>query len=98
MLLGKVTGSLWATRKDEKLNGSKFMLVKTWNMNLEQAEGLLVAADNAGAGVGDLVLITQGMAARISAENEGIPIDAMIAGVVDSVETNNSGSDENEYK
>ncbi len=66
MLLGKVTGSLWATRKDEKLNGSKFMLVKTWNMNLEQAEGLLVAADNAGAGVGDLVLITQGMAARIS--------------------------------
>ena len=98
MLLGKVTGSLWATRKDEKLNGSKFMLVKTWNMNLEQAEGLLVAADNAGAGVGDLVLITQGMAARISAENEGIPIDAMIVGVVDSVETNNSGSDENEYK
>ena len=95
MLLGKVTGSLWATRKDEKLNGSKFMLV---NMNLEQAEGLLVAADNAGAGVGDLVLITQGMAARISAENEGIPIDAMIVGVVDSVETNNSGSDENEYK
>ena len=95
MLLGKVTGSLWATRKDEKLNGSKFML---GNMNLEQAEGLLVAADNAGAGVGDLVLITQGMAARISAENEGIPIDAMIVGVVDSVETNNSGSDENEYK
>ena len=84
MLLGKVTGSLWATRKDEKLNGSKFML--------------LVAADNAGAGVGDLVLITQGMAARISAENEGIPIDAMIVGVVDSVETNNSRRDENEYK
>ena len=98
MLLGKVTGSLWATRKDEKLNGSKFMLVKTWNMNLEQAEGLLVAADNAGAGIGDLVLITQGMTARISAENEGIPIDAMIVGVVDSVETNNSRRDENEYK
>lgn len=98
MLLGKVTGSLWATRKDEKLNGSKFMLVKTWNTNLEQAEGFLVAADNAGAGIGDLVLITQGKAARISAENQGIPIDAMIVGVVDSVETNNSGSDENEYK
>lgn len=88
MLLGRVTGSLWSTRKDEKLNGWKFMLVEVWNTDTEEPAGSLVAADNAGAGVGDLVLITQGQAARISAENLETPIDAMIVGVVDSVESN----------
>ena len=75
MLLGKVTGSLWSTRKDEKLNGWKFMMVD-----------ILIAADNAGAGVGDKVLISQGNAARISAEDPNVPIDAMIVGVIDSTE------------
>ncbi|MDH6363320.1 ethanolamine utilization protein EutN [Enterococcus sp. PF1-24] len=88
MLLGRVTGSLWATRKDEKLNGLKFMLVEVWNTTANQPEGNLVAADNAGAGIGDLVLVVQGKAARISAENLDVPIDAMIVGVVDSLEKN----------
>lgn len=86
MLLGRVTGSLWSTRKDEKLNGLKFMLVEVWNTMDEAPQGYLVAADNAGAGIGDMVLVTQGHAARISAENLDLPIDAMIVGVVDSVE------------
>ncbi|MGM0125830.1 ethanolamine utilization protein EutN [Enterococcus sp. AZ194] len=85
MLLGKVTGSLWSTRKDEKLNGCKFMMVEIINQK-EEGQGFMVAADNAGAGIGDHVLITQGAAARISAENLEVPIDAMIVGVVDSME------------
>ncbi|WP_302372086.1 EutN/CcmL family microcompartment protein [Enterococcus asini] len=88
MLLGRVTGSLWSTRKDEKLNGWKFMMVEVWNTDTKEPAGSLVAADNAGAGIGDLVLITQGQAARISAENLDTPIDAMIVGVVDSLESN----------
>ncbi|HBV68689.1 MAG TPA: ethanolamine utilization protein EutN, partial [Clostridiales bacterium] len=28
MFIGKVVGSLWATRKDEKLNGLKFLLIE----------------------------------------------------------------------
>lgn len=86
MLLGKVTGSLWSTRKDEKLNGLKFMIVEVYKEDTKETDGILIAADNAGAGVGDLVLITQGQAARISAENLELPIDAMIVGVVDSLE------------
>ena len=65
MLLGKVTGSLWSTRKDEKLNGWKFMMVDILNQE-EQKQGFIIAADNAGAGIGDKVLISQGNAARIS--------------------------------
>lgn len=85
MLLGKVTGSLWSTRKDEKLNGWKFMMVDILNQE-EQKQGFIIAADNAGAGIGDKVLISQGNAARISAENPEVPIDAMIVGVIDAAE------------
>ena len=80
MLLGKVTGSLWSTRKDEK-----FMMVDILNQE-DEKQGFLIAADNAGAGVGDKVLISQGNAARISAEDPNVPIDAMIVGVIDSTE------------
>ena len=91
MLLGKVTGNLWSTRKDEKLNGWKFLMVNILNQE-EKSQGFLIAADNAGAGVGDKVLISQGNAARISAKNLEVPIDAMIVGVVDSTEEDGGGS------
>ena len=85
MLLGKVTGSLWSTRKDEKLNGLIFMMVDILNQG-DEKQGFLIAADNAGAGFGDKVLISPGNAARISAEDPNVPIDAMIVGVIDSTE------------
>jgi ethanolamine utilization protein EutN len=85
MLLGRVIGSLWSTRKDEKLNGWKFMMVDILNQNNEK-QAFIIAADNAGAGIGDKVLISQGNAARISAGNPEVPIDAMIVGVIDSTE------------
>ena len=46
MLLGKVTGSLWSTRKDEKLNGRKFMMVDILNQE-DEKQGFLIVADNA---------------------------------------------------
>lgn len=86
MIIGRVVGNLWATRKDEKLNGQKFLVVRLLiNKNKEKDE-LFVAADNAGAGVGDLVLITKGGAARASLETKDIPVDAVIVGIVDSIE------------
>lgn len=46
MIIGKVTGSLWATRKDEKLNGLKFLIVETETDEHQSAPQSLVAADN----------------------------------------------------
>ncbi len=46
----------------------------------------MVAADNAGAGNGDLVLISKGSSARESIEKSHVPVDATIVGVVDSFE------------
>ncbi|MFD3446724.1 EutN/CcmL family microcompartment protein [Microbacteriaceae bacterium 4G12] len=85
MIIGKVVGSLWATRKDEKLNGLKLLIVSPLYGN-KQEEGYFVAADNAGAGTSDIVLVTQGSAARMSVGDSAIPVDAVIVGVIDSIE------------
>ena len=84
MKIGEVIGSLWATRKDEKLNGWKFLVIK----NKTRDTDIFVAADNAGAGIGDTVLVSQGSAARASIGNQDVPVDAVIVGIVDSLEVN----------
>ncbi|MBP2099068.1 EutN/CcmL family microcompartment protein [Enterococcus rivorum] len=86
MFIGRVKGSLWATRKDEKLNGLKFLVVELDEYNGPQNS--IVAADNAGAGLDDLVLISTGSSARMSLDNPDIPVDAVIVGIIDSVEMN----------
>ncbi len=85
MLIGRVSGSLWATRKDEKLNGLKFLIVEL-ELDEIQSGDTIVAADNAGAGVGDMVLVTTGGSARMSFENPELPVDAAIVGIIDSLE------------
>ena len=64
MIIGKVTGSIVSTRKQDNLIGNKFMIIEPINiMNGEQKQ--LVAIDNIGAGIGEYVLVAQGSAARI---------------------------------
>ncbi|MDT2814487.1 EutN/CcmL family microcompartment protein [Vagococcus carniphilus] len=89
MLIGKVSGSLWATRKNEHLNGLKFLLVDIEDETNEETVKTIVAADTEGAGFGDLVLVTTGGSARIALESPGTPVDAAIVGIIDSVERNN---------
>ena len=76
MIIGTVKGSLWATKKDERLNGCKLMVVKT-------ERSVVVATDEVGAGVGDRVLLCYGSSAHISKD---APIDAAIIGIIDSLE------------
>ncbi|MPQ42897.1 EutN/CcmL family microcompartment protein [Clostridium tarantellae] len=86
MDIAKVIGNVWATRKDEKLNGQKFLIVKILKSKNELKEGFFVAADNTGAGIGDTVLITKGGSARQALGDKSIPVDATIVGIVDSIE------------
>lgn len=86
MEIGKVVGNVWATRKDEKLNGQRFLLVKLMSTKNTYKDGFFVAADIVGAGFGDLVLITKGGSARQAVGNKNVPIDATIVGIVDSLE------------
>lgn len=86
MVIGRVVGRLWSTRKDEKLNGQKFLIVKLLKNKNEVEDGFFVAADCAGAGNGDTVLIVKGGSARVSLGNKDIPVDAAIVGIIDSIE------------
>lgn len=82
MIVGKVVGSVVATRKNERLLGSKFMIVEPIeNMS---AQGRIVAVDNVGAGIGEIVLVAKGSAARIGCDLENAPVDAAIVGIVDN--------------
>ncbi len=82
MLIGKVTGSVVSTRKNEKLVGSKFMIVEIKEETAQMKK--IVAVDNVGAGIGELVLVATGSAARIGCGEEKAPIDAAIVGIIDS--------------
>ena len=82
MLIGKIVGSVVSTRKNEKLVGSKFMVVETLAETGDVKR--VVAVDNVGAGIGEMVLVATGSAARIGCDQERAPIDAAIVGIIDS--------------
>ncbi len=82
MIIGKIVGSVVSTRKNEKLIGSKFMIVETVAGTGDVRR--LVAVDNVGAGIGETVLVATGSAARIGCDQNTAPIDAAIVGIVDS--------------
>lgn len=82
MIVGKITGSIVSTRKCENLVGNKFMIVEPITSMSEQ-NNRFVAIDNIGAGVGEIVLVATGSAARIGCGIPNAPIDAAIVGIVD---------------
>ena len=82
MIIGKVVGSLFSTRKSEKLVGNKFMLVEPVE-SMRNTGSRLVAIDIIGAGIGEYVLVAQGSAARIGCDMADAPIDAAIVGIID---------------
>ena len=82
MIIGKVVGSLFSTRKNEKLVGNKFMIVEPVE-SMNHSSSRLVAIDNIGAGIGEYVLVAQGSAARIGCGVADAPVDAAIVGIID---------------
>ena len=82
MIIGKVVGSLFSTRKSEKLVGNKFMIVEPVE-TMKGIGGRLVAIDIIGAGIDEYVLVAQGSAARIGCDMADSPVDAAIVGIID---------------
>ena len=81
MLIGKVVGSVVSTRKCDNLVGNKFMIVEP--IPSLKIDNRIVAVDKVGAGIGELVLVAQGSAARIGCGDDRAPIDAAIVGISD---------------
>ena len=88
MTLGKVVGTVVATRKDEKLIGNRLMIVQEVDLDNELIRQYTVAVDSVGAGIGEIVLTAGGSSARYTEATKGKPVDAAIVAIVDMVEIN----------
>ena len=86
MHLGRVVGTVVATRKDERLTGSKLMITQPLNLDKKPVGEALIAVDTVGAGIGEIVIFTKGTAARYAADKLQSPIDAAIVGIVDNID------------
>ncbi|MBI4535601.1 MAG: EutN/CcmL family microcompartment protein [Ignavibacteriae bacterium] len=86
MVLGKVVGTVWATRKDEELVGMKFQIVKHLGLDYKLKDTFVIAVDTVQAGVGDVVLVCAGSSARQTATTKNKPVDAVIMAVVDKLD------------
>lgn len=92
MFLGKVIGSVVSTKKDDKMSGRKLLLIRPMLIDekdpsrFRPGQNTLVAVDNLGAGVDELILFAQGSSARQASGLKSMPIDAAVVGIVDAVD------------
>jgi len=86
MLLGKVVGTLVATRKEPTLEGLKFLVLRQLDIEGRETGGYRVAADAVGAGLGEVVLYATGSSARQTKVTDRRPCDAVIMAIVDLLE------------
>lgn len=86
MLLGKVVGTVVATRKDEKMEGLKFLVVRQVTVDGQESNNYVVAVDAVGAGVGEVVMYASGSSARQTKVTDQRPCDAVIMAIVDTWE------------
>ena len=89
MFIAKVIGNVVSTQKIAKFRGMKLLLIQPYisrEGKLQVSGSSVVAVDSVGAGEGECVLFTQGSSARLTPATKDAPVDAVIVGIVDSVE------------
>ena len=86
MFLGKVIGTVWSTKKDEKLVGAKFLVVRKLDLDLNEKSDFVVAVDSVGAGEGEVVLVATGSSSRQTQLTQDKPVDAVIMAIVDKLD------------
>lgn len=86
MQIALVIGSTVATIKDDKLHAKKLLIVRDADTAGKPIGEPYVAVDTVSAGSGDLVLVTRGSSAQQTGQTQTTPLDAVIVGVIDSLE------------
>jgi len=96
MFIARVTGSMVATQKVASMTGHKLLIVEPYRVDDKQRDKLVptgrtfVVVDTLGAGQGEMVLVCQGSSARLTPETDKLPIDAVVIGLVDTVDLGGS--------
>lgn len=87
MIVARVLGTVICTQKNEKLEGAKLQLCQAVAFDSLVGEGKpLVAVDTVGAGQGEIVLLVSGSSARQTESTRNTPVDAVIMGIIDSID------------
>jgi len=92
MFLARVEGSVVATKKDPSMSGRKLLLVRPQLVDdkdptkFRPGANTIIAVDSVGAGIGELVMFCQGSSARLAPNLKDAPVDAVIIGIVDTVD------------
>jgi len=86
MFLAKVIGTVVSTKKEESMEGLKFLLIKQVDLDGNAAGAHIVAVDAVGAGIGEMVLYASGSSARQTIATKDRPCDAVIMAIVDNWE------------
>lgn len=85
MMICRVIGHVWATKKEDTLCGLKLMVVQE-EETTERQGNTFVAADVVGAGIGEQVLVVSGSTARRALGKDELAADTAIVGIIDSLE------------
>jgi microcompartment protein CcmK/EutM len=88
MVLAKVVGTLVSTRKEESMDGLKFLVLQRVDLDGEPSAGFVIAADVVDAGVGEMVMYASGSSARQTVQTDKRPCDAVVMAIVDNWEVN----------
>jgi len=87
MILGQVLESVVASQKNQSLHGKKIFTVQPVNEKCEKSGSVILALDHVQAGPGDIVLICrEGNGCRQMLSDDGAPVNAVIAGIVDHID------------
>jgi ethanolamine utilization protein EutN len=92
MFIGKIEGSVVATKKDPHFEGRPLLLVRPMlvddkdHSRWKPGVNTIVAVDTVGAGEGEMVMFTQGGSARRAPGMHDTPVDAVIVAIVDTVD------------
>jgi microcompartment protein CcmK/EutM len=89
VFLAKVIGKVVSSQKAATLDGKKLLLIMphiTKDGKQVPSGSSIVAVDSVNAGEGQYVMFTQGSSARLTDVTKNCPVDAVVIGIVDSVE------------
>ena len=90
MLLGRIAGTVVASRKEPLMEGWRLLVVQQLGVDNKPTGGYVVAVDTVGAGVGEVVLYASGSSARQTEFTRDRPCDAVIMAIVDTWEVGGS--------
>ncbi len=92
MFLARVEGSVVATKKDPNMSGRKLLILRPQLVDdkdptkFRPGSNTIIAVDSVGAGLGEMVMFCQGSSARLAPNLKNAPVDAVIVGIVDTVD------------